>query len=614
MSFSKIPDANSPAFDAGFQQHHASLDAGEAEAGVPINIRSENFEASLPTDRHISFHHDDKPIEKVSSSSLEELMAAAEAKADEAQQLLELFTSFLDRGIRDSNALYFSISHQGAIITQPQQPTHQQNRVVWERFTEAIEASYGTIAARQFLPQGNSAPLESRHVQRILDQCNEALAGFVNRMDALSIPETEMPGALLLSHRVQVQYEQLHPEAKRYCEEFQKASWQLLKLPPDALKAGVLFETYKLGPAVTHAAMHAGGAIAAKSALAATAVSLGALGLGVVTAMVAGYAVGTAATYWDQKVNALVDGPTPPVDDALALGAQFANEIALHKATGDCLGAHPGEQIAGAALSHVANVTNLPGPLVINFPLNLAGFFLSRAALHSGSNPHEAIRSGWRMANSVVSFVRPSPQQPTRQPHPREAIQEGVGNERVILKNVMRLATLTKFTVLLASSQVERPFIMSSLQTKMIMEENYGDMLDDLASSFKSNSHADYRPGLRSSREELSFENVLKDISTHYCLLKNQPPDRASAGDQGEHENFHQERLSELKTLYCALKQYEDRPEMEQRITRIACEAYNRILDATARGADPTGASSGLYSTNLYPYAWNISYTVPELP
>jgi hypothetical protein len=132
------------------------------------------------------------------------------------------------------------------------------------------------------------------------------------------------------------------------------------------------------------------------------------------------------------------------------------------------------------------------------------------------------------------------------------------------------------------------------------------------ANELESQSQLDgqllYKPGPRVTTQELSYQNVLSDIKNHYQELKNSSPPSDPI------EPYVQERLAELKAIYCVMRHYEDHPEMQARVTRIACEAYQRVLNAKEKGGDPTGSSSGLYVINLYPYAGNIPYTVPEFP
>jgi hypothetical protein len=132
------------------------------------------------------------------------------------------------------------------------------------------------------------------------------------------------------------------------------------------------------------------------------------------------------------------------------------------------------------------------------------------------------------------------------------------------------------------------------------------------ANELESQSQLDgqllYKPGPRVTTQELSYQNVLSDIKNHYQKLKNSSPSSHPI------EHYVQERLAELKAIYCVMRHYEDHPEMQARVTRIACEAYQRVLNAKEKGGDPTGSSSGLYVINLYPYAGDIPYTVPASP
>ena len=117
-----------------------------------------------------------------------------------------------------------------------------------------------------------------------------------------------------------------------------------------------------------------------------------------------------------------------------------------------------------------------------------------------------------------------------------------------------------------------------------------------------------FKTGLRNTSAQLNFNNVLEDIKNHYLFLKQHLSSQSST------EPFVKERLDELQSIYTLMKQYEGEPHMHSRITRIACEAYNKILDAKEKRVDPTGSSKGLYVVNLYPYAHDIAYSVPNSP
>jgi hypothetical protein len=555
-----------------------------------FNIAANNFIDSLNV------------INRLDPQAREEMLAGisvlAESARNNAQNLLEPFNDILHQ----EGDGFLRIGEENKIFSQQEPPTEDQSRAIWERFTQAIQAQFGDELPEHLLDHEPNSSLTLHQVKEIILEC-DASVGRIAALLPLQSGLFSTNGEDPLRCRTQAEFEMLSAEEQRCLEELTKTGKELLKIPGDLIKIGMLLKGYSVGPAVTAAVLHLGAPLAT-GALGAALLPVGALGIGIIAGVAAGWAVGYVTTYWDAKVD---EALSPQSNENALTGAHAATNIAYHTTIGTTLGESVQHTFVGSLLDHAIGATGIPYSEALNHELFLsAGYYASEAASQKiGSDftrdAIHAIDSNRRLSGVTnADNLHEAHDSVENQNRFNDKITEGVGFQSRAFKIVNRVVT---------SASMPRQFTdyisARYLASKSRAEITYAN---ELESQSQLDGQLLYKPGPRVTTQELSYQNVLSDIKNHYQELKNSSPPSDPI------EPYVQERLAELKAIYCVMRHYEDHPEMQARVTRIACEAYQRVLNAKEKGGDPTGSSSGLYVINLYPYAGNIPYTVPEFP
>ena len=583
-------------------QAFQKIKLGEAEQVRQISSAPSNQEPPAFNEVADNFTDSLNVINRLDPQRREGMLAGisvlAEHARNNAQNLLEPFNDILHQ---EGNG-FLRIDEENKILSQQEPPTEDQSQAVWERFTQAIQAQFGDQLPQPFLQHEPNSSLTLPQAKKIIQDC-DASVGRIAALLPLQSGLFSTNGENPLRPRAQEEFEMLSAKEQRCLEELTEVGKELLKTPGDLIKIGMLLKGYSVGPAVTTAVAHLGAPLAT-GALGTALLPIGALGFGIVAGVAAGWAVGYVTTYWDAKVD---EALSPQSDENALTGAHAAKNIAYHTTVGATLGESVQHTLVGSVLDHAIAATGIPYSEALNHELFLlAGYYASEAASQKiGSDfTHDAthvIDNNHHLLGVTNSDNLLEAQDSVEnQNHLNDKIVEGVGFENRTFKIVNRVVSSAsmpgQFTAYLSARY---------LASKSRTEVTYANELESRSQEDRPFS---YKPGLRSTPQELSYQNVLSDIKDHYQKLKNLVPSSDSI------ESYVQERLAELKAIYCVMRHYEDHSEMQARITRIACEAYQRVLHAKEKGDDPTGSSSGLYVINLYPYAADIPYTVPETP
>ncbi|KAB2644363.1 MAG: hypothetical protein DVB29_02640 [Verrucomicrobia bacterium] len=578
----------------------------EAEQVGQISSHSSNQEPPAFNEVAHSLSDAFEDIKNLDPQAREEMLEGtyvlAQSARENAHHLLKPFTDIL---CQEEDGFLLT-DEENKILFQQEPPTEDQSRAIWKRFSQAIQAQFGDQLPQPFLQHEPNSPLGYRQAKAMIDDCYAGL----DRVAEL-IP---LQSGILSEHRenrvrceAEEKFEKLSLEEQRCLKKLTETGKELLKTPGDLIKIGMLLKGYSVGPAVTTAVAHLGAPLAT-GALGTALLPVGALGIGIIAGVAAGWGVGYVTTYWDAKV----DEALSPQSDVNALtGANAGANIAYHTTVGAMLGESIQNTLVGGVIDHAVAATGIPYSEALSHELFLlSGYYASEAALHGTGNDltHDVVHLvddtrhllGMTSADNLPEIAHQAQDSVENEDQLNEEITSGVGFESRTFKIVNRVVTSAsmprQFTVYLSARY---------LNSKSRAEITYANKLE---SQSQSDGQLLYKPGPRVTTQELSYQNVLSDIKNHYQKLKNSSPSSDPI------EPYVQERLAELKAIYCVMRHYEDHPEMQARVTRIACEAYQRVLNAKEKGGDPTGSSSGLYVINLYPYAGDIPYTVPAFP
>ena len=506
------------------------------------------------------------------------------------------------------------------VIAQDHLPSKEESERTWHHFSQAIKAAYGDELAKRVLMHEVGSPLTCQHVASIIHQCNASMTHIIDLIPNLlntSFTDSHDHVDSDLERETQRKYETLSLEEQRSLKTLLDTGKKLLSTPGNLITAAVLLKGYGIGPAVTHAALYHGMALVGAGTLGAALVPVGALGVGIGAGILAGRTVGWITGYWDALIDKNLSSKSHTVAQ---ISSDAAANISVNKTIGGMLADHVGDTVFGSMIDNTMSMAGLPGTHdMVKEVFSLAGYYAAQAAVHhrlhnlsssvmtTAQSTHDLVgrvMSGSLASHSLENLHSENNEPSVTQPHSeiteeeRAAIKANAGGEGRAFKVLYQLnesAYLPKHF----NDYVHARY----LSLKSLADIKYGTELNA-----PLQTGCTFKTGLRNTSAQLNFNNVLEDIKNHYLFLKQHLSSQSST------EPFVKERLDELQSIYTLMKQYEGEPHMHSRITRIACEAYNKILDAKEKRVDPTGSSKGLYVVNLYPYAHDIAYSVPNSP